>query len=211
MRALLHKIAIALAAYGPWGVFLLALIDSMGVPLPAAMDAMVIGVAAASAKTTQSHAWLAALMASLGSVAGNIFLFQAARHGRRIIRRGEAAPGKSRRFEQWFQRYGLVSVFVPAVIPVVPLPLKVFVISAGAFHSPFSRFAAVIVVARLIRYFGLAWLGIQLGEDAEGFLVRNGWTLGVLALVMAFALYLLIRLNDRRQLRGEPAQRLESR
>ena len=202
MRVLLHKVAVALAAYGPWGVFLLALIDSTGVPLPAAMDALVIGVAAASAKTTQSHAWLAALMATLGSVAGNVFLFQAARHGRRMMSRGEASPAKRRRFERWFQRYGLVSVFVPAVTPVVPLPLKVFVISAGAFHSPFSRFMAVILVARLIRYFGLAWLGIQLGEDAQGFLVRNGWTLAGVALVMAFALYLLIRLNDRRQLRG---------
>ena len=115
-------------------------------------------------------------MAVLGSLIGNIILFQAARHGRRLMSaRGDAGePGK---FQEWFQRYGLLTVFVPAVVPFVPLPLKVFVISAGAFHTPFATFMAVIVAARVIRYFGMAYLALQLGADAKGFLTRNGWTL----------------------------------
>ena len=200
MHLLLHKIANALVAYGPWGVFFLSLIDSMGVPLPIAMDASVIGVAVASAKTTHWHAWLTALVATLGSVGGNIFLFQAARRGRRLFSKGgEPAPGKRHRFQEWFQRYGLLTVFVPAVTPFLPLPLKVFVISAGALHAPFGKFVAVIVLARVIRFFGEAWLGIQLGADAQGFLTRNGWTLAGIALATALALYLAIRLNSRRR------------
>ena len=57
----------------------------------------------------------------------------------------------------------------------------------------------VILLARVIRYFGEAWLGIQLGEDAKGFLIRNGWTLAGIALAMTLALVFLIRLNDRRR------------
>jgi membrane protein YqaA with SNARE-associated domain len=106
---------------------------------------------------------------------------------------------KGQRFEQWFQRYGLLSVFVPAVTPVVPLPLKVFVISAGALRSPFSRFLAVILLARIIRYFGEAWLGIQLGADARGFLIHNGWTIAGVALAATFVLFFLMRLTDRRR------------
>ncbi len=194
MRALLHKIAAVLVAYGPWGVLLLSLADSAGIPLPAAMDALVIGTAAASARTP-SKAWLTAAMAVLGSVAGNIFLFQAVLHGRRLFSKTEPDPRERRRFRDWFSRYGLLTVFIPAVVPVIPLPLKVFVILAGAFHTPVGKFLAVIVTARLIRYFGLAWLGIRLGQDAQGFLARNAWTMGGLALLMAFGLYLLIRLR----------------
>lgn len=198
MSPLLHKIAVALTAYGPWGIFLMAAIDSLGVPLPAAIDVLVIGVAVASVKSPQ-HVYFTALLALLGSIGGNVALFQAARHGRRLFSKGEPVAGKSQRFEQWFYRYGLLTVFIPAVTPVLPLPLKVFVISAGVLRTPFSRFLAVVLLARVIRYFGLAWLGIQLGEDAQGFLQRNGWTLAGVALVLALVLVFLIRLNDRRR------------
>jgi len=202
MKHLLQKVAAVLVTYGPLGVFVLALVDSMGVPLPAAMDALVIGVAAGSA-SNPGHAYFTALMAVIGSLAGNVFLFQMARQGRRMLSRGEPPPEKRRRFREWFRRYGLLTVFIPAVTPVIPLPLKVFVISAGVLHTPFRRFFLVILVARVIRYFGEAYLGIQLGEDAQGFLQRNGWTLTGIALVMAFALYWLIRLSDRRRRQSE--------
>ena len=78
-------------------MFLLSIIDSMGVPLPAAMDALVLGVAAGSAHEP-SHAYLTAFLAVLGSVGGNVFLFQAARHGGRLLRSPEPQPGKRQRF-----------------------------------------------------------------------------------------------------------------
>ncbi|HEY2016063.1 MAG TPA: VTT domain-containing protein [Bryobacteraceae bacterium] len=197
MRPLLHKIAVALAAYGPWGVLLLSALDSLGIPLPATIDLLVIGVAATSAQSP-GHAYITALLAVLGSTVGNIALFQGARHGRRLFSKGEPQPGRSQRFQKWFYRYGLLTVFLPAVVPVIPLPLKVFVISAGALRTPFVRFLGIILLARVIRYFGLAYLGIQLGEDAQGFLQRNGWTLTGVALGLTLVLCFLIRYNDRR-------------
>ena len=201
MKELLHRMAAALLAYGPWGVFLLAAVDSMGVPLPAALDVMVIGVAAAAADAPH-RAWISALLAVLGSVAGNIFLFQTARQGRKLIARPAADPGERRKFQRWFDRYGLLSVFLPAVVPLIPLPLKVFVITAGAMHTPFGRFLAVIVTARILRYFGIAWLALQLGKDAEGFIRQHGWGLTGGAIGFAAAAYLLIRLSDRRRQAG---------
>src|SRR5262245_18825683 len=173
MREFLNHLADALIAYGPWGVCLLSVIDSVGVPLPAAIDALVLGVAASSAQSPQT-AYLTALLAVLGSLGGNIALFHAARHGGKLMQANEPAPGKRRRFRQWFHRYGLLTVFIPAVVPLAPLPLKVFVISAGALHTPFLRFLITILVARVLRYFALAYLGLQLGLDAQGFLIRNG-------------------------------------
>jgi membrane protein DedA with SNARE-associated domain len=201
MRPLLHKVAITLAAYGPWGIFVLAAIDSLGVPLPAAIDLLVTGTAAGN-MNAPVRAYGAAVLAIVGSLVGNVALFQAARHGRRMFGKGSPAQG-STRFEAWFYRYGLLTVFVPAVTPVAPLPLKVFVISAGALRTPFWKFLGVILLARTIRYLGLAWLGIQLGGNAPDFLRHNLGTLAAVALVLALMLAFLMRWNDgRRQTRA---------
>ncbi|HUI81851.1 MAG TPA: VTT domain-containing protein [Bryobacteraceae bacterium] len=191
---MLAKITAALVAYGPWGVFLIGVIDSMGIPLPATMDALLILIAVKAPE----RAYFTAAMAILGSMGGNLGLFLAARYGVRRFARRAPAPGKPQRFREWFSRYGLLTVFIPAVTPVLPLPLKVFVISAGVLHTPLVRFTIVVLVARVIRYFGEAYLGIRLGADAQGFLQRNAWTLVGIALGAAFVLYFLVRWNDRR-------------
>jgi len=198
MRALLTKISAALIAYGPAGVFLMGLLDSMGLPLPAAIDLLLLDVAVHSTHDP-ARAYLTALLALAGSMVGNIALFEAARHGRRLFGKPEPAPGERRRFERWFRRYGLLTVFVPAVVPFVPLPLKVFVISAGAFHTPLRRFIGVVLLARVIRYFGMAWLALQIGADAHGFLVHNAWALAGGALAAALAMYGVINWNERRR------------
>src|SRR6185436_1430272 len=125
MRETLAHLSTWLQTYGPWGVFGLALIDSMGVPLPTATDLVLLSIGMTGAS---GAAYLAAFLAVVGSLIGNAFLFQAVRHGRRLMTREEAAPG---RFQLWFRQYGLFTVFVPAVVPLLPLPLKIFVISAG--------------------------------------------------------------------------------
>src|SRR5580704_9628923 len=108
MKTLFAHVAKYLIAYGPLGVFVLSALDSMGIPL----------------------------LAVLGSAGGNILLFIGARHGRSLFRRKAAQEAIPGRFQRWFNRYGLVTVFIPAVTPVPPLPLKFFVISAGVFRTP---------------------------------------------------------------------------
>jgi hypothetical protein len=51
----------------------------------------------------------------------------------------------------------------------------------------------------VIRYFGEAYLGIRLGEDAHGFLLHNGWNIAGIAVAMALVLVGLIRWRDRRR------------
>lgn len=188
-----HKILAATVAFGPWGVFLLGILDSVGVPVPGGMDFLVVLVA----WKNPQRAYFTAFLAVAGSMIGNVSLFQISRQGgRRFLRMPQ--PGRPQRFRAWFHRYGLVTVFIPALLPI-PLPLKVFVISAGVFHTRFSEFLAVVLVARLIRYFGEAYLGVRLGRDAQLFLTHNGWTLTGIGLGLTFALVLLIKLSDRRR------------
>ena len=192
---MLSKIVAALITFGPWGVFLLGFFDSLGIPLPATMDALLVLVAVKA----PHRAYFTALMAVLGSAGGSIALFLAVRHGRRLFLKREPPPGRRQRFERWFDRYGMLTVFVPAVTPVLPLPLKVFVVSAAALKTPFSKVLTVILLARVIRYFGEAYLGIQLGEDAQSFLARHVWLILGIAVALAGAAYAVIGMIERRR------------
>jgi membrane protein YqaA with SNARE-associated domain len=192
---LLKSIGDALIAFGPAGLFFIGLLDSLGVPLVGGVDALVIYLAV---KTPQL-AYIAATTATAGSILGNLILFRTARYGVRRFAKVETPDGKRQKFRVWFQRYGLLTVFIPAVTPFVPLPLKVFVISAGAMHTPLSRFLGVVSLARVIRYFGEAYLGVRLGEDAHGFLVHNGWNIAGIAVAMVLVLVGMIRWRDRRR------------
>jgi membrane protein YqaA with SNARE-associated domain len=192
---LLKSIGDALIAYGPVGVFVIGLLDSLGVPLVGGVDALLIYVAVKS----PHMAYLAATTATAGSILGNLLLFLGARYGVRRFAGEEAPDGKRQKFRLWFQRYGLLTVFIPAVTPFVPLPLKVFVVSAGGMHTPVGRFLGVVLLARVIRYYGEAYLGIRLGEDARGFLIHNGWNIAGIAVTMALVLVGLIRWHDRRR------------
>ena len=204
-KLLLAKITAALVAYGPWGVLLIGIIDSIGVPLPATIDALLILIAAKAPE----QAYGAASLAVLGSLAGNLALFQTARYGRRRVMR-TSEPEKPGRLNAWFRRYGLITVFVPAATPIVPLPLKVFVVSAGTLQMPWLKFLGVILAGRALRYFGEAYLGAKLGTGAQGFLQHNKWTLVSAPLAVAALSYLLIQLIRRRSLRSSPTEPVES-
>src|ERR1035441_1771443 len=143
---MLAKLTAALIAYGPLGILVLAFIDSAGIPMASGMDALVILVAAKA----PSRALIAASMAVLGSLIGNVVLFMAARTGARRFVKDVPQPGDKRRFREWFKRYGLLTIFIPAMMPI-PLPLKVFVISAAAVGTPLWTFVLVILLGRSLR------------------------------------------------------------
>jgi len=184
-----------LATYGLPGVFFIGLFDSMGVPLPAVLDTLLIGISIES----PDRAYLAATLALLGSMAGNIVLFRAAHLGGRRFVNAETPEGKRQKFRRWFQRYGLLTIFIPGVTPFAPLPLKVFVISAGAMHTSFPRFVAVIFAARVLRYAGVAYLGIRLRHDAAGFLNDNRWNITMILLLIALVLGAIVKWYGRRR------------
>ena len=190
---MLARLTALLVSYGPLGILLLAFIDSAGIPVASGMDALVILVAVKS----PSHAYFAASMGVLGSLIGNLVLFMAARKGARRFVRDVPHHGP-RRFRDWFDRYGLLTVFIPAAMPI-PLPLKIFVISAAVTRTPLHSFLAVIVLGRAIRYFGEAYLGVALGRDSLPFLRAHTWPLIAGAVALFAVLYGAVMLNERRR------------
>jgi len=172
--------------WGPAGVFVLALIDSAGVPLPVGVDALVITWAVLNRET----AWAGAVAAVIGSVIGCLVLFTLARKGGQIYLDRYTSEGRGARLRGWFERYGLVTVFVPAMMPI-PLPVKVPILCAGALGVPTGRFAVVVLLARVPRYLGLAWLGSRLGSDSLPWLKAHVWHLTAGAVVLFGILFLL--------------------
>jgi membrane protein YqaA with SNARE-associated domain len=192
IERLLHNLTDALMAWGPTGVLLLSVLDSSGVPVAGVFDAFLILIAA----ERPSVAWLCAALAVAGSIAGNVILYLAAHRGGRVFMNKAAPEGRAAKFRDWFKRYGMVTVFVPALLPI-PMPLKLFVISAGVLGASFTEFLAVVVVARTLRYFGEAWLGIRLGRESTGFLKAHAWHFVIGAVALFASLYLFILWRDR--------------
>jgi membrane protein DedA with SNARE-associated domain len=189
---LLRHLTDALIAWGPAGILLLSILDSTGVPVAGVFDGLLILIAA----ERPSIAWLCASLAVAGSMVGNIVLFSAARRGGRRFMNKAAPEGKGAKFREWFHRYGMVTVFVPALMPI-PMPLKLFVISAGVFGTSMAQFLSIVLVARFIRYFGAAWLGVTLGRESAGFLKTHAWAFIAGAAALFIGLYCFIVVRDR--------------
>jgi membrane protein DedA with SNARE-associated domain len=80
------------------------------------------------------------------------------------------------------------------------MPLKLFVISAGVLGTSRVEFIGVVLVARFLRYFGEAWLGITLGRESASFLRTHAGQFALGALLLFAVLYLFILVRDRRRM-----------
>jgi membrane protein DedA with SNARE-associated domain len=190
MKALLNT----LIAWGPLGVFVVAVIDGAGVPSPGGLDWMLILLCVNRPDLAYGMAGLAVV----GSLIGGLFLYWIARRGGDAMLKKYRERPRFARFERWFQRYGLLTVFIPALVPI-PMPLKFFVICAGVFEVPVVTYLLVMLVARVPRYLGLAYLGSQLGRESFAWLRSHAWHMIGVALLLFLFLYLLILIADNRR------------
>jgi membrane protein YqaA with SNARE-associated domain len=159
------------------------------------VDAVIVLLAVAGAQP-----YLAAAFAVLGSLVGSLILFLIARKGGEEYHQRHTSSTRGNKLRAWFHEYGLLTVFVPAFVPIIPLPLKVFIISAGALEESAVTFSIVLLAARIPRYLFLAWLGSRLGPDTLPYLERHVWELILLALALFLALYAAVRIAHGRRL-----------
>ncbi len=182
-----------LIAWGPLGILLLSVLDSAGIPVAAVFDALLIFISV----QRPGVAWWCAGLAVIGSTVGNVILFNLSRRGGQRFLAKSASEGRAMRFRAWFLRYGLLTVFIPALIPI-PMPMKLFVITAGVLGTPLFEFLGVVLLARILRYFGEAWLGVTLGSNSTTFLKTHVWQLTASAVALFAVLYGLMLLRNRR-------------
>lgn len=175
------------------------MLDSAGLPVVGGVDALLVTVASVH----PAEAWFAALYAITGSIAGSLVLFFIARKGGEVLLSRHIGSRTGALLHIWFQRYGMVTVFIPAVSPI-PMPMKVPVFCAGALQVRVSYFVAVVGAARAIRYFALAYLGQRYGAQTFRFLLGHWVAVLSVALGLAIAAGVSLRVYQRYQTaRGE--------
>jgi uncharacterized membrane protein YdjX (TVP38/TMEM64 family) len=182
-----------LVSWGPFGILALSTIESAGIPNPGGTDALLLFIT-----ISRPQDWvLCALMAVLGSLIGTFFFYEITRKGGEKLLIRYTSGDRGQRFQAWFQRYGLITVLIPALIPIPVLPFKVFAACAGAMSVPRRKFFAVLAAGRIPRYLALGYLGSRLGDHAGQWLKSHAWHLFGIAALLSVALYLAIRYADR--------------
>jgi membrane protein YqaA with SNARE-associated domain len=157
------------------------------------VDALLIAIAISS----PAQAYLAALCAFVGSLIGSAVLFAIARKGGEVLLARHISGKRGARLHAWFERYGLITVFIPALSPL-PMPMKVPVFCAGALEVRWSYFLSVVAAARFIRYTALAYLGSRYGS-ATFLILKTHWPIVVgVALTLAIAALAILQIAERR-------------
>lgn len=166
---------------GP-GLFLVALLDSSVLPLPGALDLLVVWMVTQH----KSRFLFYALSATLGSMVGCLTVYSLAKKGGEALLRKRFKSDALERARASLQRHGILAVLIPSLLPP-PAPFKIFVLLAGVAEISTTRFAIAIAIGRGGRYFGEALLALWFGDRALDFVHHNSRTVlvSVLGLIAA--------------------------
>jgi membrane protein YqaA with SNARE-associated domain len=163
----------AVALGGP-GLLIIGYLDSSFLSFPEVNDLLIISM-------VMRHPHLLvyyALMATAGSVLGCVTLYYIARKGGEAFLRRRFKEHHVEGGLKLFQKYGLLVIIVPALLPP-PAPFKIFVLLGGVAAIPLWQFVTAIFVARLIRYGGEGLLAVWYGDRAVAFLKAHATEAGL--------------------------------
>lgn len=180
-----------LKTLGAWGVFILATIDSVAIPIP--LDALVAGYV----YSNPHLAWLYCIAGAVGSSLGCLVPYGLGRVGGELFLLKRIDEARLKRIRDRFEKQEFVALMVPAMLPP-PTPFKLFVFSAGVFEMRVPTFLLAVVSGRLVRFGVLSVLtvifGPQIVTEAK-FLLRTHPVIAALGICVVFAgIYLVIRL-----------------
>lgn len=182
----LTRLSEYLIAYGAFGLFALALLDSTFVPLPSSADALMLVL------STRNPSWmlLYAFMATSGSAIGCWILYLISRRaGARALNRFSEA--KQRRVKNWIEKYDAFAVLVATLLPP-PFPFKLFVVSAGVFRFSLLRFMLAIIVGRAFRFLLEGFFAVRYGAQAKEILAKYYPLIG-LGLAVVIILFVVVK------------------
>ena len=192
VRQLGEWVAAAAGFLGPWGVFLIALADSAFIPMPQGVDALLL----AQAIATPESAYWAAGLGTVGSVIGSVTLYYLARRAGQAMLRKRITERGIGRLSDLVGKWGAAALIPVAMIPL-PLPMKPVVLAAGIFQMPLGSFCLAVGFSRVVRYFGVVFLGIRYGDRAME-LAADHLYLVVVACALLVALFVAVhQLSDR--------------
>jgi membrane protein YqaA with SNARE-associated domain len=210
LKSLIHKITGGLGtlshwllSFGPFGLLAIAFLDSVLVPIPGGVDAMLLLLAA----SRPSWVLIYVAAAMIGSTAGCVGLYKISeRAGHRALNR--FAEKKQKRVKDLIDRYDVLSVLVASVLPP-PFPFKLFVVTAGVFRLNLLRFTIAVAVGRTFRYLLEGYLAARYGEHAKEILAHYYPSIGI-GVAVLIIIFFIGRNLLRRGSQAEPVSGVES-
>jgi membrane protein YqaA with SNARE-associated domain len=193
MDSLLAAIENWAGELGGVGLFVIALLDSSFLSFPQVNDILIIVLSTRNPALMPYYAG----MSLLGSVIGCLMLYTVVRRGGEMFLRKRLKGRYLDRALGLYQKYGLLAVAVPALLPP-PVPLKVFILLAGTAKVSPLRFGLAIALGRGIRYFGQGYLAVLYGARAADFMKQYGAQIGIgLAAAAVTGGIIVVRLRRR--------------
>jgi membrane protein YqaA with SNARE-associated domain len=182
-----QKIVAFAGALGAPGLFLISFLDSSILTFPVINDLLLIDLS----MRHPARMPLYAAMAALGSLLGCILLFLLARKVEEAaFHQRVGAHGAAIR--HWVERNGFGGMLIAAMLPP-PTPFKFFVLAAGVFEVPLVSFVSAIVLARVIRYFGVGYLAVRYGASAMPYLMAHKLEVAIFVVAFVAVSYLVSR------------------
>jgi len=188
----MKKLAATLLAWGLPGLFAMTILDGAGLPIPGGVDALVVYLAS---QRPSDLVWIA-LVAVIGSTIGNFIMFSIARKGGEMYVHRHTLSPMGQKFRAWFQHYGMLTVFIAALVPLPVMPMKIFTICSGALGSPTRAFLLTFASARILRYAGLTWLGAEMGDHALAYVKSHMWYLAAITVLLFAVLFGIVKFAD---------------
>lgn len=189
----LKSLQATLFGLGALGILAIGFIDAASIPLPGGPDVVVMALSHAN----HSMMPLYVLAAVVGSTAGSLVLYFAARKGGAAVLR-KFSPEKRARVEDLLDRYDILAMLLASVLPP-PFPFKLFVLSAGAFKMQLWRFVAALVAGRGFRFLLEGWLAVKYGEQATDMFKHHYPKIGLGIAAAIIVIYLFNSLLRRRR------------
>ena len=170
LEAILHPliefVTRAIGAYGVPAVFVLMLLESMGILIPSEAISPFAGYLVSIGKMSFFEATVAGI---LGNLVGSWIAYCIGRWGGRELwfRYGRYVGVREHHLhiaEKWFDKYGELTVFVSRCLPVV----RTFIsFPAGTASMNFAKFTFYTLLGCIPWVFTLTYLGYVLGENWE--------------------------------------------
>jgi membrane protein DedA with SNARE-associated domain len=180
---------------GALGLIPLGLLDASVIPLPGSMDVLTIVLAA-----KQPDWWIYyAIMATVGSVLGNLLTYRLSRKGGKETLEKKLSRKNMEKVTATFERWGFFAVAIPALLPP-PMPMIPFVMAAGATKYSLKKFLVALSLGRIVRYSILALLAAHYGHQIISFIHLHGHPaiLSVIGVVAVIVVVFLVWRNSKK-------------
>jgi membrane protein DedA with SNARE-associated domain len=191
---------------GVVAVFLLMTLESACIPIPSEAIMLFAGFAVSKGELTLFGIVAAGV---LGNLAGSWISYAVGYYGRLdLLERNRLIhinPRHLQRADDWFERYGAVTVFFSRMLPLV----RTFIsLPAGVARMPFWRFTAYTLAGCIPWVLALALLGKGVGSNWEHWRHNLGYLdYAIAAAIVVGVVYWLVR---RRRSRADAPPLTES-